>query len=156
VRGAGHGALRPQPHRRWDDASHPDLQGVPSKPTPNRTAADRYEIEQTGPRNYRFDGGGEHVWADGYRGADRAVLDAKHVGKPDSSPFVPDSGIPPPIRDKILTKVEDEFRRYGAVINDPGSTPRSLEVVTNDPRAVPYFESLLEKYGIPGHVVVRP
>ena len=143
-------------NRGFDTADHPDLRDLPRKPTPQRTSADRYEIRQTGPDNFRFRDGGEQVWADGYRGSERAILDAKHVGSPRSSPFVDDSAIPPKIRDKILTKVHDEFRRYAEVINDPGTTPRMLEVITNSEAARPFFERLLTQYGIPGRVIVVP
>ncbi len=76
--------------------------------------------------------------------------------KPERSPFIPDSNIPPFIRDKIVGEVEDEFRRYAAVLHDSNTPAKGLEVIINDPRAVPFFERLLKKYNIPGSVVVKP
>jgi hypothetical protein len=52
--------------------------------------------------------------------------------------------------------VRKEFLRYAAVIRDPASPAVALEVITNDARAVPFFESVLAELGIPGNVVVRP
>ncbi len=60
------------------------------------------------------------------------------------------------IRAVINTKTDNEFRRYGAVINDPNTPVTGLEVITNEPPAVPYFQNLMTKYNIPGHVVVQP
>jgi hypothetical protein len=142
--------------RRFETPDHPDLQGLPTKPTPTRTPADQYEIQHTGPDNYRFRDGGEQVWADGYRASDNAILDAKYVNKPASSPFIDGSNIPPKIRAKILTKIEDEFRRYSEVINDPATAPQRIEVITNSEAARPFFERLLAQYNIPGRVVVAP
>lgn len=142
--------------RGFDTADHPHLRDLPRKSTPNRTAADRFEIEHTGPDNFRFRDGDEQVWVDGYRASERAVLDAKYVGNPRSSPFVEGSDIPPAIRQKILVKIEDEFRRYAAVVKDPDTVPEMLEVIVNSENARPFFEGLLTKYGIPDRLVVVP
>jgi hypothetical protein len=42
----------------------------------------------------------------------------------------------------------------GAAIGDPMVPFDSLEVLTNEPRAVPYFQDLIEQYQIPGTVRV--
>lgn len=129
---------------------------LPRKKTPDRTPADAYEREHTGDYNYTLRGGGEKVDADGYRVTDGGALEAKHVGNPARSPFRDDSSIPEPVREKILRQQDDEFRRYGQVVNDPSNPVRRVEVITNDPRAVPYFERLMDKYSIQGRVVVKP
>lgn len=64
--------------------------------------------------------------------------------------------MPPQIRKKILAEVEDEFRRYAAVLKDNGTPAEGLEVIVNYARAVPYFESLMAKHDIVGWVVVKP
>jgi hypothetical protein len=89
------------------------------------------------------------------RAADQHLLEAKYVGDPGRSPYVPDSSAPPFIREQVLNETEDEFRRYAAVVGDSGTPAKGLEVITNDHRAVPYFQSL-QKYNIPGQVVGRP
>jgi len=132
------------------------LDSLPSKATPVEGAANQYEIHTTGPDNFLMEGGGEQVWADGFRVGDANVLDAKYVGLPERSPFIPDSAMPPVVRDVIVGKLNNEFARYAAVIGDSSNPARALEVITNDPRAVPFFEGLLTKYGIPGRVVVVP
>lgn len=50
----------------------------------------------------------------------------------------------------------EEFRRYAAIIAAPDTPVVALEVITNDVRAVPFLESLLRSWGIPGEVLVRP
>jgi Pre-toxin TG/Restriction endonuclease fold toxin 2 len=140
---------------RAGDVPRIDLDALPRKPTPARTAADRYETRQTGEWNYQVEGGGERVWADGVRPDRGDLLDAKYVDNPDRSPFVPDSGVPPYIRQKIVAKLEDEFRRYARVVNDGESPYQRLEVITNNQRAVPFFEDLMRRYDIAGRVVVR-
>jgi hypothetical protein len=127
------------------------LDGLPTKPTPNRTPADRFEIKHTGPVNYRLTGGGESVWTDGFRPSDGTALEAKHVGNPQRSPYVDGSTLPEPVRAAIQADLENELERYGAVIrSDPHV--RQLEIITNESRAVPKFEQLMQRLGVPGQV----
>jgi hypothetical protein len=83
------------------------------------------------------------------------LLDAKFIGNPDRSPFISGSKIPDFIRSKITAKLDDEFGRYAAVINDPSNPLTGLRVITNHSGAVPYFQGLMQQHGIPGSVVVR-
>ncbi|MDA0140187.1 restriction endonuclease fold toxin-2 domain-containing protein [Solirubrobacter deserti] len=123
--------------------------------TPTHNAAGKYEVEQTGPNNFSMEGGGQKIDADGYRAADGSALEAKHVGSADRSPYVPDSNAPQFLKDKTRRLTEGEIERYAAIVRDPGNPVRSLEVITNDPRAVPYFEEILAKYDLPSRVIVR-
>jgi hypothetical protein len=82
-------------------------------------------------------------------------LDAKFVGNPGRSPFIPDSNMPDFIRAKIQVNLEGEFSRYAAVINDPSNPLVGLRVITNNQDAVPYFQGLMNQFNIPGTVVVR-
>jgi uncharacterized protein YukE len=133
--------------REWRDA-------LPTRQTPASTASSRYEIQQTGPLNYEMRAGDVKINADGFRVIDAAALDAKHVGSSTRSPYVPGSDLPDFVRQKILSQFENELQRYRAVI-ESGSTPvRGLEIITNDPRAVSYFEEMLSKHEIAGRVVV--
>jgi len=59
------------------------------------------------------------------------------------------------MRERILVRIEDEFLRYAAVINDPKTPVIGLEVITNEPRSVPFFENLLIRFSISGQVVVK-
>lgn len=122
--------------------------------TPTNGPADLYELRQTGPLNFEVFGGGAKAMIDGAAGTD--VLEAKFVVNPETSPYIPGSNIDPKFRPVLEYKTDNQFRRLAAVINDPDTPVGALEVITNDPRAVPYFQGLMDKYNIPGRVVVKP
>jgi hypothetical protein len=114
--------------------------GLYTKATPTSTNAGLFEVEQTGPLNYRVTGGGTATDADGYQ--DTTLLDAKYVGNPANSPYVDGSNVPQFLQDKIDLQQQYEFQRYQAVIADPSVPFNSLNVLTNEPAAVPYFHKL--------------
>ncbi|MFY0528940.1 restriction endonuclease fold toxin-2 domain-containing protein [Archangium gephyra] len=97
---------------------------------------------------------GQAVDADGYRSSDAHLLDAKHVEKPDSSPFINGSRCLERVRDSIRLKEFEQFSRYAAVLKDPMTPAVGLEVILNDARAMPFFEGLMRELGIPGRIVV--
>ncbi|MFB7312170.1 polymorphic toxin-type HINT domain-containing protein [Streptomyces sp. NPDC056192] len=115
-----------------------------------------YQVRVVGSTEYHATGGGTQVWADGLDVNTSELLDAKYVGNAGRSPFVPGGKVPDFIQAKIDTKMNDEFSRYAAVINDPGNPLVGLRVITNEPGAVPYFTDLMQQHGIPGSVVVDP
>jgi hypothetical protein len=84
------------------------------------------------------------------------IQDAKFVQKPYVSPYVNGSNAPDFVRQIVLEEQQSEFQRLGAAINDPTVPFDSLEVLTNEPRAVPYFQNLIEQYQISGTVRVVP
>jgi hypothetical protein len=84
------------------------------------------------------------------------LVEVKHVGDAGNSPFIPGSKCDENVRLLIQKGVTREFERYAAVIKDPNTPVMALEVIINDARAVPFFESLLTSLGIPGEVLVRP
>ena len=114
-----------------------------------------FQRKTCGPIEHRLEGAGEKVWADGPITSEGLALDAKFVKKPRRSPFIQDSNMPYDIRGLINQRVEREFRRYAAVIRDPNTPIVGLRVITNDRRAVPYLRSLMDKYRIPGRIVLR-
>lgn len=59
------------------------------------------------------------------------------------------------MRERILVRIEDEFLRYAAVVNDPKTPVIGLEVITNEPRTVAFLENLLIRFSISGRVVVK-
>ena len=126
------------------------------RPAREQPEAYAYQKKHAGPDEILVSGGGEQVWADGARTDTARLVEAKHVGQPDKSPFIAGSQCEDWLRLKIEKDVAGEFRRYAAVINDPSTPATFLEVIVNDARAVPYFEGLLRRFGIPGEVVVRP
>lgn len=100
-------------------------------------------------------GGGEEIWADGLNEDAGLLRDAKSVADPKESPYVAGSDIDPAFRSKVEGSQDGEFSRYKAVIEDPASPVIGLEIVTNEPLAVPFFEGLLNKFAVPGRVIVR-
>lgn len=115
-----------------------------------------YQISQCGNTELRVVGNGERIWADGINRSEKLIQDAKYVEDANKSPFVRDSNVPDFIREKINADIEDEFYRYSQVIKDKNTPVKGLEVITNERRAVPYFEELMKKYNIPGKVIIKP
>lgn len=66
-----------------------------------------FEVEQTGPYNYRVQGGGTAIDIDGYNGT--TMLDAKFVEKPAISPYVEESSVPDFLRTKILKEQQSKL-----------------------------------------------
>jgi hypothetical protein len=126
------------------------------RPTPNYSPNYQYQIKYAGTEEILVQGGTQEIWADGIRLEEGFLLECKFIAKLDRSPFVEGSQIPHFIRDDIIADVKNEFSRYAAVINDPHTPVIGLEVIINEPRAVPFFQDLLNQYQIPGHVVVWP
>jgi hypothetical protein len=107
-----------------------------------------------GPKEYLFKApSGEKIWADGVRVENCHLRETEYAGDPKTSPFLSSSN---KVHELIRNQARDEFRRYAEVIRDPRSPALGLEVITNDARAVPLFQSWLKEFGIPGHVVVKP
>jgi hypothetical protein len=120
--------------------------------TPSHSSNYQYQIKYAGPQEILVQGGGEEIWADGIRVADGFLLECKFIVHPDRSPFIENSQIPNFIRQKIVNRIADEFFRYAAVINDPNTPIKALEVIINEPSAIPFFQKLLQRYKIPGRV----
>lgn len=132
------------------------LEKLKRRPVPENREAYQYQRKHAGPEEIQVSGGGQHVWADGARLDSARVVEVKHVGDAGKSPFIPGSTCDEGVRLAIQRGVTDEFERYAAVIKDPNTPIVALEVIINDRRAVPFFESLLVKFGMPGEVLVRP
>ena len=121
-------------------------QGIQSRRTCFKTAA-RSDSD-------KVSGGGESFDIDGYQGG--TILEAKHVGKANDSPYIPGSSCPEPVRRKILAKAREELRKVRTII-ESGSTPfKSLEVITNSPEAKRLFETMLKESRVPGIVRLEP
>jgi hypothetical protein len=59
------------------------------------------------------------------------------------------------VRNAARVEIEKELQRYKVIIDSTATPVRGLEIITNDARAVPYFQELLDKYDMVGRVVVR-
>ena len=151
----------PGPDDEDDCTGYPDraayYAGLETQPNQRQGKVDgRYQAQVAGTTEYHIWGGGEAVWADGLVPAADTAVDAKYVGDVGSSPFVPGSSLPAPVRAKIHAKELWQFQRYGLVLNDTCVPPKALNVITNRAEAVPYFQQLLVASGTPGSVRVQP
>jgi hypothetical protein len=127
---------------------------LPRKATPTTSAANQYEIKHTGPYNYTVSGGGAKFDIDGYRGS--TILEAKHVGNPKTSPYVPGSSCHDIPRAEVLGDVRKQLKSVRTII-ESGSTPfKSVEIITNSPEAKKLFEGLLKEARVPGSVRLEP
>jgi len=129
---------------------------LPRRTTPSYSPHYQYQIKYAGTEEIQVRDGDEKIWADGIRVTDGFLLECKFIGKPKKSPFVKGSQIPPFIRDDIIADIENEFFRYAAVINDPHTPVIGLEVIINEPQSTHFFQEMLNRYQIPGHVIVQP
>lgn len=127
---------------------------LPTRPAVGGGPAQDFQIAQAGPTEYHISGGGQSVWADTIDVNTGYAVDAKFVGTPAASPFVPGSTIPDIVRESVLAGQEGEFARYAAVIADESNPLIGLRIITNYGGAAPYFEQLLARFAIPGEVAV--
>ncbi|KFA92768.1 restriction endonuclease fold toxin-2 domain-containing protein [Archangium violaceum] len=132
------------------------LEKVKRRPARQDSEAFQYQRKHAGPEEIQVSGGGKNVWADGARPESARIVEVKHIGTPDKSPFIPGSKCDEGVRLAIQTGVIAEFERYATVIKDPNNPIVALEVIVNDGMAVPFFEALLTRLSIPGEVLVRP
>ena len=140
--------------REWSPEEYTAwLDSLKHKPTPTNAPEDIYEIIHTGDTNYLLQGNGAEYWADGIE--NRTVLDAKMVVTPGRSVFLEDSKAPDFIKQKVEAKLRNEFERASKILRDGNNPLTSMRIITNDPKAVPYFEKLMREFQIPGEVVVR-
>jgi len=128
---------------------------APKQPVKENSKALRFQTKHAGPDELLVSGGGEQVWADGASLANARLREVKHVDSPDKSPYVPGSSCDEEIRALIRGQLFDQFRRYAAVIRDEATPAVGLEVITNEARAVPFFELLMREVGLVGDVIVK-
>ena len=132
------------------------LEKVKRRPVPESREAYQYQRKHAGPEELLVSGGGTQIWADGARMGSARLVEVKHIGAVDNSPFVPGSKCDDYVRLMIQDEVAEEFSRYAAVINEPHTPAAALEVVLNESKAAPFFKALLQRFGIPGEIIVRP
>jgi hypothetical protein len=130
-------------------------QDFPRRSTPTHNNNYLFQIKHCGSEEIRVKNSEVEIWADGINTKTGELLEAKFIENLTKSPFVDNSNIPIFIRDKITKEVDNEFRRYGAIINDDDTPVVALQVIVNIPEAVPFFTELLNKYKIPGQIVVK-
>lgn len=128
---------------------------VPRRPVPEDSPAKVFQRQVCGPEEFWIEGGGEHIWADGLVAENALLQEVKHIEKPRISPYIKSSAIRADVRRYMTAQTETQFRKYGVIIADPHTSFRALEVITNNPRAVPYLLELMERYSVPGWIVVK-
>lgn len=106
---------------------------------------------------------------DGMRPMDGYAIEAKHVREPDCKKTFRDLdqvdkvlGTPPkidengkvkfdPHRDGMYVKDGNELARYRAALSDPRNDEiRGFEIITNDQRSAPYWQSMMAMSGVTG------
>jgi hypothetical protein len=97
------------------------------------------------------------VWADGYRSADGAAVDAKNVRSLGCSPRTLDNLNEGTFASKfMITGDESEVARYGGAIANPANKLKYLEIDTNDEECVGYWQYLAAAHHIPNDVRYTP
>ncbi|WAP58784.1 restriction endonuclease fold toxin-2 domain-containing protein [Streptomyces sp. S465] len=131
-------------------------------------AANRYQADTAGYPEYDLplppmEGGKDVQQADGLRSEDGYVLDGKYVKDPDSCKTAR-------TLEKLQLPEEDkkawekgphkadaiEIQDYGRAIKAEGSKIRGLEIITNGPETMAYWQYLMAQKGVPGSVRYHP
>lgn len=117
-----------------------------------------YQVRVAGqPERYMPAGDGSGVWADGYRPGDGALVDAKHVRQPGCSPrTLAGLNEEQMATQFMLTKDQDEVARYGLAVANPANHAQYLEIDTDDPETVGYWQYLAAKDHVPSDVRYVP
>ena len=135
------------------------VQGLPGRPPNYGTPDDRaYQVRVAGQPERQMPGAnGEAVWADGFRPADGAIIDAKNVRKQGCSPRSLDGLQEGAFNTTLLLgKDESELGRYQAAIANPANHAQYLEIDTPDPSTVGYWQYLAAASHVKNNVRVVP
>jgi hypothetical protein len=132
------------------------IQDFRTRPAQGRGANRAYQIRECGPTEVEVRDGGARIFADGLIPEEGFLRDAKFIENTRRSPYIPDSECPDFIRDNVTDALRDEMDRYSRVIADPATPAVGLEIVTNNAAAAAFFEALMQEFGIPGRVVLKP
>ncbi len=141
--------IDPAAFKRW-------LGEAPRREVSGTGPAKKFQRNVAGNEEILVKGGDKQVWADGARLEDSHLVEVKHVDKPDTSPFIDGSKCNEAVRASIRQTQFEEFEKYAAILKDPATPAVGLEVIVNDARAAPFFESLMRQFGIPGRIRIVP
>lgn len=133
--------------------------GLPHRAANYGNPADQaYQLRIAGPTEYQMPGAnGQTVWADGYRPADGAIIDAKHVRQQGCSPRTLD-GLQQGNRITQFLSPGDanELGRYQGAIGNPNNHAQYLEIDTDDPETVGYWQFLAAQQHVTSNVRYVP
>lgn len=136
---------------------------IPPGPVKPTNPSDRaYQLRVAGPSEYLLptgvtSGPGQTQAVDGIRPADGALIEAKNVRVPGCTPRTL-SGLQNADRVTGFLSPGDgaELTKYGQVLAYPGTQARYLELDTNDPEAVGYWQFLAAEQGVKTNVRYVP
>ena len=94
------------------------------------------------------------TWADGANFERGMLGDAKYVADGEQSFFIP-STMSPYMELIAQQKMDDRLAKYGAVIDDPDSPVRGLEITTNHPAAADFIADRMDGLNIAGVVLLE-
>lgn len=117
-----------------------------------------YQLRIAGPTEYQMPGAnGQTVWADGYRPADGAIIDAKHVRQQGCSPRTL-NGLQQGNRITQFLSPGDanELGRYQGAISNPANHAQYLEIDTDDADTVGYWQFLAAQQHVTSNVRYVP
>jgi hypothetical protein len=125
-------------------------------PVPTDPGDLAYQVKVAGQPERQVIGadGTTKVWADGYRPADGALIDAKHVRELDCSPRTLEN-LTQGTKPWLVPGDSDEIRRYGVAIANPNNRAQFLEIDTNDPATQGYWQFLAARNHVPSSVRVE-
>lgn len=119
------------------------LNGLATRPANYGTPADQaYQVRVAGsPERLMSGANGDTVWADGFRTTDGAIIDAKNVCQQGCSPRTLAGLRQGSFNTNLLAgKDASELSRYGEAINNPANHAQFLEIDTNDPEVISYWQ----------------
>jgi hypothetical protein len=135
------------------------VQGLQPREPKYGTAADiAYQRQVAGEPERLMAGTGSTVWADGFRTADGAIIDAKNTrGKEGCSPRTLDKLQEGNfMSENLATGDQDELSRYQEVIDNPANHAQYLEIDTADPSTVGYWQYLAAAQHVKNNVRYVP
>ncbi|CAN3978552.1 restriction endonuclease fold toxin-2 domain-containing protein [Kitasatospora purpeofusca] len=153
---------------RTFQANGPHAPAPPAKADPKINARRAYQVRVAGSTEYRLYTGvtdpatGRELGmdADGVRPEDGAAIDAKYIGQQNSckSPFRLDNadGVFEFAYENTMEGESKKLEKYASALNDPRNKVNHLELITNDPKASAYFQSLMTAQGVTGRVRIEP
>jgi hypothetical protein len=111
-----------------------------------------FQVDQVGPEETHVEATGVEVWADGINSGEALLQEAKSVGNPGASPYVPGSTASEATREGTLGNIDTEFEKYAAIIQDRNNPIQGLQIITNNSAAGAMFAEKMAEHGIPGRV----
>jgi exopolysaccharide biosynthesis protein len=103
------------------------------------------------------DSNGKAVWADGFRPADGAIVDAKNVRQQGCSPRTMQGLQEGSFNTNLLLGGDRaELGKYQGVINNPSNHAQYLEIDTSDPSTVGYWQFVAAEQHVKNNVRYVP